>query len=143
MSLVKLNWRPNPKELRQFGGIILVGFLLIGAAKLFWPWSWPIHRAPRTGVIFMIVGLVVGSIGLTGTRLALPFYYAWLSIAFVLGNIMSRVIVAAIFDLVITPMRLFAALIGRDKLALKNQKVDTYWHDISLPREPEKYERQF
>jgi len=143
MSFVKLNWKPNKKEIRQFGAIFMGGALLLGAAKFFWPFGWLITRDPTLGLWLMGIGAVVGSIGLTGARIALPFYWAWLGVAFVLGNVMSRVIIALIYFLVFTPMRLLGNLLGRDKLQLKKPQTESYWLDISLPKEIEKYERQF
>lgn len=143
MGFVKLNWKPNKKELRQFGAIFMGGFLLLGAAKYLWPFERLITRDPSLGVWLMAIGLVVGAIGLTGTRLALPFYWAWLGVAYVLGNIMSRIIIALIYFLVFTPMRILGNLLGRDRLQLKKPQTDSYWLDISLPKETEKYERQF
>lgn len=143
MPLVKLNWKPNKKELRSFGAIFMGGFLLIGLVKYLWPFEWFISKNETLGIWLIGIALVVGAIGLTGSRLALPLYWAWLGIAFVLGNIMSRVIISLIYFLLFTPMRVLGNLIGRDKLQLKKRKTDSYWLDISLPKEVEKYERQF
>ncbi len=143
MSLVKLNWKPSPKELRQFGAIFGSGFLLIGLVKYFWIWNWLFERNEKLGLIFIFIGIVGGAIGLTGTKLALPLYWVWIGIAFVLGNIMSRVVITLIYYGVITPISVVARLLGRDKLQLKKRAVQTYWQDISLPHEPEKYKRQF
>ncbi|MCA1590290.1 MAG: hypothetical protein LC730_04695 [Acidobacteria bacterium] len=143
MPLVHLNWKPNKKELRSFGAIFMGGFVLIGLTKYLWPFEWFISKDETLGAWLIGIGIVVGAIGLTGSRVALPFYWAWLGIAFVLGNIISRVIIALIYFLLFTPMRLLGSLFGRDKLQLKKRNTDSYWLDISLPREIEKYERQF
>ena len=143
MSLVKLNWKPSPKELRQFGAIFGSGFLLIGLVKYFWIWNWLFERNEKLGLIFILIGIVGGAIGLTGTKLALPLYWVWMGVAFVLGNIMSRVVITLIYYGLITPMSFVARLLGRDKLQLKKRAVQSYWQDISLPHEPEKYKRQF
>jgi hypothetical protein len=143
MPFVKLNWQPKKKELRSFGGIFMGGFVLIGLVKYFWPFERVFTQNKTVGLWAMAIGIVVGLIGLTGTKLALPFYWVWLGIAWVMGNIMSRVIVAGLYYLLFTPMRVLGNILGRDKLQLKKQKTDTYWHPISLPAEPEKYERQF
>jgi hypothetical protein len=82
-------------------------------------------------------------IGLTGTKLALPFYWLWLGIAYVMGNIMSRVIITAIYLFIFTPMHFLSSLVGRDRLQLKKPQTDSFWLDISLPKEIERYERQF
>ena len=143
MSLVKLNWHPNKRELRQFGAVFLTGFVAIGSLKYFWPWEWLISRDEKLGLVLIIIGLLVGAIALTGTRVALPLYWGWLGIAYVLGNIMSRIIVAAIFFLVVTPLGLLSRLVGRNRLQLKKPDNTSYWQQISLPKEIEQYERQF
>jgi hypothetical protein len=143
MSFVKLNWHPGKRELRSFGAIFLSGFVLIGALKYFWPWTFLINRDEQLGAVFMGVGVVVGLIALTGSRIALPLYWAWLSIAFVLGNISSRVIAALIFFLVVTPLGMLGRLLGRDRLQLKKPEGESYWRAISTAGSPEQYERQF
>lgn len=143
MAFVQLNWKPNSRELRQFGAIFLIGFLLIGLTKIFWPWPWLFSRNETAGAVFILVGLVVGVIGLTGTRAALPFYWTWLGIAYVMGNVIGRAIIVAIYLAIIMPLGLLSSLTERDKLQLKKPDTDSYWKDISLPQEPEKYERQF
>lgn len=143
MPFVQLNWKPNRKELRQFGAIFMGGFVLIGLVKYLWPFERLIDKNETLGVWLIGIGIVVGAIGLTGSRLALPLYWAWLGIAFVLGNIMSRVIITLIYFLIFTPMRFLSSLAGRDKLQLKKPQTNSYWSDISLPKDIEKYERQF
>ena len=143
MSLVRLNWKPNKKELRSFGAVFFGGFVLIGLVKYFWPFEYLFTQNKTVGLWFIGIAVVVGAIGLTGTRLALPFYWTWLGIAWVMGNIMSRAIITAIYFLILTPMSLLNKIVGRDKLQLKKRQTDSYWTDISLPKEIEKYERQF
>lgn len=143
MLFVKLNWHPSKKELRSFGMIFLAGFVAIGLLKYFWAFERVFTQNKTVGFWFIAIGVVVGAIGLTGTALALPFYWAWLGIAWVLGNIMSRVIITALYYLLLTPMRVMNNLIGRDKLQLKKPNTGSYWLPISLAKEAEKYERQF
>lgn len=143
MSLVKLNWHPNKRELRAFGAVFMGGFVIIGLIKYFWPFERIFTKNETFGIWMIGIGIAVGAVGLTGTRLALPFYWVWLGIAYVMGNIISRIIITAIYLLVFTPMRLLSNIIGRDPLQLKPRNTDSYWLDISLPKEMEKYERQF
>jgi hypothetical protein len=143
MSLVKLNWKPAARELRSFGAIFMGGFVLIGLVKYFWPFGWLLSRNETLGFWLMAIGVVVGAIGLTGMRIALPFYWVWLGIAYVMGNIMSRIIITLLYYLLFTPMRLLGSVMGRNKLQLKKTTGDTYWHDIPQPKSVEQYERQF
>ena len=119
------------------------GFVIIGLVKYFWPFEWIFTKNETFGIWMIGIGIVVGAVGLTGTRIALPFYWVWLGIAYVMGNIISRVIITAIYLLVFTPMRLLSNVIGRDPLQLKRRNTDSYWLDISLPKEVERYEHQF
>ena len=119
------------------------GFVLIGLVKYLWPFERLISKNETAGVWLIGIGIVVGAIGLSGSRLAIPLYWAWLGIAYVMGNIMSRVIMTLIYLLVFTPMRLIGNMVGRDKLQLKKPQTDSYWLDIKFPTTKEEYERQF
>ncbi len=139
MSLVQINWHPDAKQLRTFGLVVLAGFVLLAfGAYLKWE-SWT-----ATGVLSG-VGLVLGAPALTGHKVALPGYWLWMGVAFVLGNIMSRLLLALVWYLVVTPIGLLMRAVGRDPLRLKapDPAPDTYWVDIELPRETARYERQF
>jgi hypothetical protein len=66
-----------------------------------------------------------------------------MGIAFVMGNIMSRVILVIVFYGMFTPMGLLSRLVGRDKLRLKKRGCNTYWLDAPSGTVVEKAERQF
>ena len=136
MALVEINWRPSARELRKFGIAMIVGFGILALVAYFW-WD-----TPTTAKVFCGIGAGAGLLGLTGTRAAMIVYLPWMAIAFVVGNIMSRVLVAAFFFGMITPMGLFMRLIRRDKLQLRNKR-SSYWDDLPPPPDKERYERQF
>jgi hypothetical protein len=136
MSLVQIEWSPVKKGLRDFGKAMLIGFGLIGL--LFW---WQVGFAACAWL--WAFGAVAGVLGLTGTKAAMPFYWAWMGIAFVMGNIMSRVLVVLFYYGMITPFGLVMRLAGRDKLQLHAKGRDTYWHDIPPAPDKTRYERQF
>jgi hypothetical protein len=135
MALVEINWRPGARELRKFGVAMIVGFGLL-AALAYW-------RASSTTTVEVLlgVGVFAGLLGLTGTRAALVVYWPWMAIAFVMGNVMSRVLVTLFFFGVITPMGLLMRLLRRDKLQRRNIR-SSYWDDLP-PSKPSGYERQF
>lgn len=136
MSLVRINWKPNAAELRKFGAVILAGFAVIGGIL-----KWRNHDAAAEWCFW--IGGVAGSVGLTGLVIALPFYWIWMGFAFVMGNVMSRLILTLFYYLMITPMGLVMRLSGRDKLVLKAQRSRTsHWVDVDTDRSSD-YERQF
>ncbi|MDD5309129.1 MAG: SxtJ family membrane protein [Deltaproteobacteria bacterium] len=136
MSLVRINWRPDARELRGFGATVAVGFGVIGLALRFW------LERPQASLWVWIVGGAIGVVGLTGTRLALPLYWAWMGVAFVIGNVISRVVMAALYYGLFTPMGLFMRLFGEDKLRLKRRE-GTYWIDLRDDGADTRHERQF
>lgn len=134
--MIDINWNPDAKELRKFGVAMLVGFTLI-SGFLFW-------RDHPTGATFCVVfGFIAGGLGLTGTRAALPVYLGWMGVAFVSGNVVSRVLIALLFYLLITPMGLGMRLIGRDKLGLGPGDSPSYWVDAAPSDDERDFERQF
>ncbi len=137
MSLVQINWKPGATDLRKFGVAMIVGFGIIGLLTQF------VGHKPVAAYGCYGFGAAAGALGLTGTRLALPVYWAWMGVAFVMGNIMSRVLLAVFYFGMITPMGRAMRLRGRDKLRLRKRDVPTYWCDLPPPADPASYERQF
>lgn len=136
MSLVNINWRPDARELRKFGLTVLIGFAIIGLI------TWLVSKNLTGAYWLWGIGAVFGVSGLTGTVIALPFYYVWMGIAFIIGNIMSRVIMFLVFFLVVTPLGLVMRLTGRDRLRLKKGKSETYWVDAPEP-DKDSYQQQY
>jgi hypothetical protein len=136
MSLVQISWRPGPKELRKFGIVVLIGLGLIGLVFQF------AVKSSDMAYILYGAGLVLGLPALTGTQIALPGYWLWMGIAFVMGHIMGRVLLSVVYFGLITPMGLIRRLVN-DKLRLKRRAVHTYWTEINTPDEAERYERLF
>lgn len=134
--MVKINWKPSRTDLRKFGVAMLVGFGVIGSVLI---WRDKIFVAKAC----LLFGLLAGALGLSGTCLALPVYWAWMGLAFVMGNIMSRLVMALIYYIVITPLGMGMRLLGRDSLHLKRKGQRSYWVDISPERDKSEYERQF
>jgi len=138
MSMVHIDWNPDTKALRKFGLVVLVGCGVIGLVFQFW-----FVRELAAKVIY-VVGAVIGLTGLSGTKLGLPGYWIWMGFALVLGNIMSRVLLAIIYYGLFTPMGLGMRLFGRDSLRLKKCPAETYWVEMEPPAKvAAKYERQF
>ena len=133
MSLVRINWKPDVRERRKFGVAMLVGFGLISVLLY-------LKTQFTAAYVCALIASVVGGIGLSGTAMALPFYWLWMAVAFVMGNIMSRVILSLFYYLIMTPIALLMRLMGRDKLALKSEAA-TYW--VPVPDKASNPERQF
>ena len=137
MSMVEIDWSPDGPALRRFGRTVVIGSLLIAAVLWLWK-GWVTAAVALAGA-----GVVIGGLGLTGSRAALPGYRLWMGIAWAAGNVVSRVILAAVFYLVVTPIGLVARLTGRDRLGLRARGRESYWVDLPADRAEDHYERQF
>ena len=135
MSLVTISWHPDAKALRKFGVVVLVGLCLIGLLFQF--------GLLKTDVALgiYIAGGVLGLPALTGTVIALPGYWLWMGIAFVMGNIMGRVLLTLFYYGMMTPMGLLRRM-AKDRLQLRARGQSTYWRDLPSD-DPTRYERQF
>jgi saxitoxin biosynthesis operon SxtJ-like protein len=139
MSVVQIDWKPDRAALRSFGRTVIIGSLLI-AAVLHWGKGW----SQAAGVL-AVAGVVIGGLGMIGGPIARPGYLLWMGIAFVMGNIVSRVVLAVVYFLVVTPIGIVMKIIGRDRLALasRTRKRTTHWVDLPRSRTADADERQF
>lgn len=135
--MININWNPGPRELRKFGVSMIVGFAIIGLLFLF------VLDRPEAAPYCFAFGAIAGVLGLSGTRVALVVYLPWMLIAFVMGNIVSRVLLTVFFFVVITPVGLTRRLLRRDPLQLRQLPGPSYWKPLPPPKEPAEYERQF
>lgn len=135
MSLIAINWKPTPKGLREFGIVMLIAMGLFGGL-IFW------HGHAGVAYGLWAFGLLCGVTGLTGTKIAMPFYYAWMGIAFVMGSIMSRLLLMVFFYIVIGGMGVIMKLLRRDRLRLRRPTGETTWIDCPAIDDVEYYQRQ-
>ena len=112
---------PPRKVLRQFAVLCLVVFGTMTAVG-FW-------RAGSSTVMTVIAaaGVVVGLVGIISPGAIRWIYSGWMVAVFPIGWTISRIILAAMFYLVFTPVALVFRLIGRDALRLRPQDASSQW----------------
>lgn len=118
--------RKSKKELRKFGitmaiALGIIGCLVLWRSKPAWPYLLGISG------VFLIFGLIL-------PRALRPIEWGWMKLAYILGIIVSHILVTLTFFLVITPMGCIIRLIGKDLLNLKfDKKAESYW----IPVDPD------
>src|SRR5947207_1289919 len=136
--LVKINWKPSTVELRKFGVALLVGFGLIGGL-VYW-------RGGHTAAFWMwgLAG-AVGALALLFPRASLAFYVVWMGLAFLIGSVVSMLMLFIIFFLIITPVAIFMRVFRRDPLRLRKEgfRPGTYWIEHPDLSDKDYYERLF
>ena len=68
---------------------------------------------------------------LTKPSLLLPFNKGWMWIGYLLGRVVSPIVLGAIFFFLITPIALIFKIYGRDELFLKLSKTQSHWRKRS------------
>ena len=52
-----------------------------------------------------------------------------MSIGYILGIVISPIILSIMYFILITPFGLIRQIFGKDELVLKNKKLNSYWQD--------------
>ncbi len=137
------NWHPNLNERRSFARTMAIGFAVIKIALRLAAWLHIIAPKPHLSE-FLTYGILVGVALWIFPAVAKPFYLLWFFVACCIGIVMSNVLVAAFFFLVITPIGVLMRAFGRDPLQKKwDPTRPTYWRDAEKSVDPARYFRQF
>jgi len=130
--------KTGSRELRKFG--LLVGGVFTALGSILWA------RGKGHFVYFLTPGVLLLALGWLFAKGLKPVYVAWMSLAIVLGFLISNVILTIFFFLVITPIGLVARCLGKDFLRLKlDRSAKTYWLPVERrgAKSPAEYERQY
>jgi hypothetical protein len=105
-------------------------FLALGfVGSLFYFVNWGIFSAGQNfAKLIWSFGILALLTGITGTRLGLPFYLAWMAFVYAVSSLIGYAALTLVFLLVVTPLALVGRLLGRDKLQLSSNKVVSFWH---------------
>ena len=141
MALIRIDWNPSERKVRQFGLGLAIFSLLLAC------WSaWKGHggfAAPQTWrawVIPAVLGLLCAA--LPGP-LGRPVYRAWMGVSWVIGTAVSEVLMALLFYGMLTPLALISRAIGRDALRLKRPAGESYWTTLTIPKDKSYLRRLF
>jgi uncharacterized membrane-anchored protein YitT (DUF2179 family) len=131
------NINETKKDLRKFG--ITVGGVLFAIGLLLFYFEKP------SAFYFAVIGGLLILFGALFPKILKPLNRIWMSLAIILGFIMSRVILTIVFYLVLIPIALLAKLVGKRFMVLKYDKsVNTYWEKrTNISKKQIDYDRQF
>lgn len=139
MALIELQLDPSRRDLRLFAGVWLpLFFALLGG--LIW------HRSgslPAAAAIW-VPALAVSVVGLAAPGFARLVYVGMLYAAYPIGWLVSTLILASIYYLLITPLGLAMRVVRRDALRLRRgREPGSYWVAHRPPERAERYFGQF
>ena len=129
--------KTGDRDLRKFGLVVGGVFAALGLVFLLR------HKAHYP--YFLWPGVALIAFGAIFPRPLKYVYLVWMSLAFVLGFVISHLILTLFFFFVITPIGWLARLRGKDFLSLKlDRRAASYWIPrAKKPKMPAEYEQQF
>ena len=144
---MKLQLQPDRRMLRQFAWASL---LLLPGAALFLSWR---HGLPLPWAVAMTaVGVLVALAQIAAfavsealgavleKAITKPVFQGLMLLAYPIGLVVSTVLIALIFYVVITPIGLCFRLVGRDAMGRRRDPARaSYWHDRGAPRPAASY----
>lgn len=139
MSLIEVNWRPNSKQLRGFGiiafvasGVISLALYLLKGLAIQW------------ALTILGVGFVIFLSSLACLKLVRMIYVSLMAATLPIGFVVSFILLAAFYFLLLTPLALFFRLIGRDPLHREfDSAANSYWGTRRPTRSLDRYFQQF
>jgi saxitoxin biosynthesis operon SxtJ-like protein len=124
------------KQLRSFGLMVGGVFALIAL--------WPVLLRggdPRLWAAILAILLVIPALLIPGSLRGV--YKGWMALGQVLGWINTRIILGAVFYLVVTPIGLLRRLLGKDPMGKKLKSKDDSYRVLRTPRSPSHLTRQY
>ena len=138
MALIDVNWHPSRTELRVFAGLQLIFFAIV---------AWMIFdrfEGSSVPAVVLVVSAVAAVVGLIEPKLLRPIYVIWMAAVLPIGWVVSHVMIAVVFYLIITPIGLTMRLLGRDPMERKfDATAKSYWKPRQQQTETNRYFRQF
>ena len=111
---------------RNFGIVFFIVFLLIAL--------YPLINSEDIRIWSVIVSLIFLILGFLNSKILTPLNKLWFKFGILLGKIISPLIMAGIFFLVVTPIGLIMRLLKKDLLNLKFNKNRSYWIEKKGPK---------
>lgn len=139
MSLIEINWNPNRKELRNFAIVALIASGLISVLLYVIK-----GLAIKWLAIIWAVGIITFLSSFICIKVTRIIYQGLILITLPIGYVVSFLLLAAFYFLLLTPLGLLFRLIGRDPLCRRfDPDAKSYWSKWNPPKDLSRYFRQF
>ena len=139
MALFELELRPEKHQLRSFGLFWLPGFCLLVAL-----FAWLRYEQSQLALVLAAVALVSILVSLVQPRILQPLFVILMVATFPIGIVVSHLLIAAVYYLVITPIGLLLRLGRRDAMKRRFPAgEESYWVERETVEDQGRYFRQF
>jgi hypothetical protein len=130
--------KTGPRELCKFGVSVGGVLLLLGL--------WFLYRHRAQAPWFLGAGSALVVLGLAAPKSLKQIYIGWMTLGFLVGFVVSNLLLTLFFYLIMTPIALAARSFGKDFLERRwNTPAGSYWQKRASgkPHTSADYERQF
>jgi hypothetical protein len=125
----------SPRALRRFGIILGAALLLLG--KL-------LFLGGNAGGPFLSIGALLLLAAAFAPSILRYVYKPWMTLAFAMSWLATRVILTLLYFLIVTPIGLLQRLCGKRPLEFRFKSDETsYWQPRATQPAPPDYEKQF
>jgi Saxitoxin biosynthesis operon protein SxtJ len=135
--MIEINKNPKAKELSQFGIIWLPALLLL----LVWMITSRLETRLWT-ILLSVMAIVSMGLGVLRPLILKPVFVGLQYLTWPIGMVVSYVLLAIVFYLLITPLGLLLRLFGYDPVD-KRMRIGSMWHVREPVIEQASYFRQF
>ena len=136
--MIDVNKNPSPRELFWFA--VLLAIFLGGVGTMLYGH----FQRPAFGYAAWGLGLVLLSAFAAMPRWRVPIYLGWIYLFYPLGWVLSHVVLALVYYVVLTPIGLGMRLFGRDPMTRRWEPARTsYWIEREPVTDASRYFRQF
>ncbi len=137
MSLIRIEHHPTRRQLNVFGLVWLVFFGILGGVVA------SRGRSPVAAGACWLAAVVVPAIGWLAPRFMRVVYLGMAYAAYPVGFVISHVLLAAVYYLLLTPMAVVMRVFGYDPMCRRfDSDVRSYWVPREAEKEPARYFRQ-
>lgn len=138
MAVIDLRLDPTERELRWFAPLLLVFFGVVGAIA-----RWGFDAA-AAGYALWAVGGLLASLYAAVPAWRLSIYRGWIRATYPIGWLVSHVVLAGVYYLLITPIGLLSRVVRRDPLTRRfDREATSYWVARKTRFETKQYFDQF
>lgn len=136
--MIEINKNPSARELKQFGALWLIFFAIVGGI------TWYRTGSQAGGVAVWTIALVTATVGFLLPSFMRLVYVGMSYAAFPIGWLISHIVLALAYYLVLTPIAFVLKMAARDSLELRfDRSVESYWTRLPRIEDSNRYFRQF
>lgn len=105
---------------RNFGLFFFLLFLIISFVTF-------IYSYQSVSIFTLVISVFFLIISITYSDILYPINKAWMKLGYMIGYIISPIVIGIFFFGIFTPLGIFLKVIGRDELKLRKNKSASYW----------------